>query len=405
MAQGQSFLQAMLQDRFKAGLFILLLILFVFLMVPGQDTQTKDGKPLSKTEAVVHVFYSPECPHCRKELAFLEDLKTRYSDLEVQAHNITTEQELSLMLDYMIQHHLSLYQIGTPFLVIGDQHLVGFHEPETSGVLIEGWVKKALSGQAVETTEKPGHTKKTLDLPIFGEIHIFETSLPVLAVVLGLVDGFNPCAMWVLVYLISLIIGLKDRTKIYTLVGTFLMASGLLYFLFMTAWLNVFLYIGYVHIITVLIGLAALYMGILSLRGFIASGGQIVCKVGDIKSRQKTRTKIQELVASPLTWASFAGIVALAFAVNSIEFVCSSAMPALFTHVLSVANLPGLTYYFYILIYVMAFMLDDFIIFMAAALAVDRFAGEKYAGFCKLVGGILMVGLGLVLAFFPEVLR
>jgi hypothetical protein len=173
----------------------------------------------------------------------------------------------------------------------------------------------------------------------------------------------------------------------------------------MTAWLNVFLYVGYIHTLTILIGLSALYMGIISIHDFIQSGGMIVCKVGDLDSRQKTRSQIQDLVASPLTWASFAGIVMLAFAVNSIEFICSSAMPAIFTHVLSVAEIPILSYYLYILLYVAFFMLDDFIIFIAAAIAVDRFAGEKYAGFCKLAGGLLMVGLGIILAFFPEALR
>ena len=375
-------------------------------MVFGRGAQTLEESTAAPSNAIVHVFYSPECPHCRKELTFLDIMKKQYPELHVKTHNVTAEQELSLMMLYAQDLKLSPYELGTPFLAIGSHHLVGFHEPETSGVLIERWIKQALSTDAVEKPEEQEEPKKqTLDVPIFGEIDLFETSLPALAIGLGLVDGFNPCAMWVLVYLISLIIGLKDRIKIYTLVGTFLMASGILYFLFMTAWLNVFLYIGYVHTLTVLIGLVALYMGVLSVYDFIKSGGQIICKIGDVESRQKTRTKIQKLVASPLTWASFAGIVVLAFAVNSIEFVCSSAMPAIFTHVLSVAEIPILSYYLYILLYVMSFMLDDFIIFMAAAITVDRFAGEKYAGFCKLVGGALMIVLGIILAFFPESLR
>ena len=223
--------------------------------------------------------------------------------------------------------------------------------------------------------------------------------------VLGVIDGFNPCAMWVLVYLISLIIGMKDRSRIYILIGTFLFASGVLYFLFMTAWLNVFLVLGYIHALTVIIGLAAIYFGALNLEDFVRSGGQLVCAVGDLDSRQRTRMKIRHLVSSPLGLVSFAGIVGLAFAVNSIEFICSSAMPALFTHVLSVADISTLSYYLYILLYVLFFMLDDLIIFLAAAFAVDRFAGEKYAGFCKLAGGLLMIGLGILLAFYPQVLR
>lgn len=400
-------LQEILQDRFRAGLFALLIALFLLLTFFSEGGEVVPEKELLKPKAVIEVFYSPQCPHCRKGMVFLEELKSSYPNLQIKAHNITVQQELDLMLLYAAHHKLPPHGLGTPLFITGDKYLIGFHETETTGAVIEEWIRQELSGQKIELSEdeETKTDKQTLEIPILGEISLFETSLPLLAVVLGLVDGFNPCAMWVLVYLISLIVGLHDRTKIYTLVGTFLMASGILYFLFMTAWLNVFLYIGYIHALTVAIGLAALGMGVLSMRAFFASGGQLVCKVGDIQSRQKTQSKIRELVSSPLSWASFAGIVALAFAVNSIEFVCSSAMPAIFTHVLTVADISVISYYLYILLYVAAFMFDDFIIFMTAALAVERFAGEKYVGFCKLFGGVLMVALGIVLAFFPQVLR
>jgi hypothetical protein len=173
----------------------------------------------------------------------------------------------------------------------------------------------------------------------------------------------------------------------------------------MTAWLNVFLWVGYTRIITTLVGLIALYMGIVNIREFVTSGGKVVCEVGSIQSRQNTMSKMRQLVSSPLNIATFFGIVALAFAVNSIEFICSSALPAVFTHVLTVTDLPTLTYYLYILLYVFAFMLDDLVIFTLAAFAVKRFAGEKYAGYCHIIGGVIMVGLGVALTFFPEYLR
>ncbi len=399
------------RDPFRAGLVLVLLALFLAVSFWDRPAPQPMADTVAPQKATIHVFYSPECPHCRKELVFLEFLTGQYPDLTVVAHDITVEQELNLMMLYARYHKVSPYELGTPFLAIGNHTLIGFSDAETSGSVIEQWVRDALSGEPAETAEtertetKEKREERVLHLPVFGTIDVFAVSLPALAIVLGLVDGFNPCAMWVLVYLISLIIGLNDRSKIYTLVGSFLMASGVLYFLFMTAWLNVFLVIGYVRSLTVLIGLAALYMGTMSIRDFIASGGQLICKVGEIDSRQRTRTRIQGLVASPLTWTSFAGIVALAFAVNSIEFVCSSALPAILTHVLSIADIPLLSYYAYILLYVLFFMLDDFIIFMSAALAADRFAGERYAGLCKSLGGLLMVGLGITLTFFPQALR
>ncbi len=406
MAGVTALLKAMFQNRFRTGLFLVLGTLLIFLLARGPQQQAAETVDPANPGVTVHVFYAPGCPHCRKELAFLDRIKPDYPELHLVTHNINLDEELDLMVRFMRDHGLPTDRIGTPLLFIGDKHLLGFHEAETTGALIEMWIRQALYGtENSEAVAGPPPGKEKLNLPVIGQIDPFKLSLPALAVVLGVMDGFNPCAMWVLVYLISLIIGIKDRSRIYILIGTFLFASGVLYFLFMTAWLNVFLLLGYIHALTVLIGLAAIYFGALSLEEFVRSGGQLVCAVGDLDSRQKTRMKIRHLVTSPLGLASFAGIVGLAFAVNSIEFICSSAMPALFTHVLSVADLSALSYYLYILLYVLFFMLDDLIIFLAAAFAVDRFAGEKYAGFCKFAGGLLMIGLGGLLAFYPQLLR
>lgn len=410
MAGSIALLKTIFQNRFRTGFLAFLGLLLIALLMRGPQQQAAetampagDGVTVTVT---VHVFYAPGCPHCRKELAFLDKIKPSYPGLHLVTHNINRNDELESMVRFMQAHGLATNQIATPLLFIGDRHLLGFHEAETTGAQIEDWIRQALYGTGnpdAAVDQVPGEQK--LDLPVIGEVDPFKLSLPVLAVVLGVIDGFNPCAMWVLVYLISLIIGMKDRSRVYILIGTFLFTSGVLYFLFMTAWLNVFLVLGYIHALTVVIGLAAIYFGALSLEDFIRSGSQLVCAVGDMDSRQKTRMKIRQLVASPLGLVSFAGIVGLAFAVNSIEFICSSAMPALFTHVLAVADISTLSYYLYILLYVLFFMLDDLIIFLAAAFAVDRFAGEKYAGFCKLAGGLLMIGLGGMLAFYPEVLR
>ena len=255
-----------------------------------------------------------------------------------------------------------------------------------------------------EGVQKLGQ-KSTIDLPFLGEIDILDYSLPALAVILRLIDGFNPCAMWVLVYFISLVIAIGDRKKIWLIVGSFVLASGILYFLFMTAWLNAFLFVGFFRPLTIIIGLGALYFGIISLRDYVKTKGALVCKVDDFASRQKTMGRMEKIVHSPITIATILGIIGLAFVVNSIEFVCSSAIPAVFTYVLSISDLSTLGYYGYILLYDFFFMLDDIIIFSLAAFAVNTTLGTRYAKYCKLVGGIILVVLGLILAFAPHLLR
>jgi cadmium resistance protein CadD (predicted permease) len=175
------------------------------------------------------------------------------------------------------------------------------------------------------------------------------------------------------------------------------LASGILYFLFMTAWLNAFLAIGYVKPVTVVIGLVALGGGALQIREVIKSKGAIVCEVTSEESRKKTMTKVQKIVSSPLTWGILAGIIALAFTVNAVEFVCSAAIPAVFTQVLALAGLSTFQHYSYILLYVFFFMLDDLVIFATAAFALTSSLGDKYAKYSRPVGATILIILGLLL--------
>lgn len=261
-------------------------------------------------------------------------------------------------------------------------------------------------GSGIEASEPTSQSDlKSIVLPVLGEINVLDYSLPFLSVVLGLVDGFNPCAMWVLVYLISLVIGLKDRRKIWLLVGSFVLASGILYFLFMTAWLNVFLLIGYVRPLTIIIGLFALGMGIIHIYEYIKSKGNLVCEVGSFETKKKTESWAYKVVHSPLTLATIGSIIVLAFVVNTIEFACSSAIPAIFTQVLAISSLSTFQYYMYILLYDIFFMLDDLIIFGLAVFAVNTTIGDKYVKQCKIISGILLIILGIVLAFFPGILQ
>lgn len=251
-----------------------------------------------------------------------------------------------------------------------------------------------------QTVSENGITSITI--PILGEIDVFSYSLPLLAIILGLVDGFNPCAMWVLVFLISLILSLNDKRKIWLLVGSFVLASGILYFLFMTAWLNIFLFLGYIRPLTIVIGLFAIGVGINDLRAYFRPK-PLVCDVGD-KSKGKTMSRIEKIVHSPLTWASVLSIIVLAFLVNSIEFACSAGIPAIFTQVLALSDLSALQHYGYILLYDFFFMLDDLIIFSLAAFAITTEFATKYTKFNKLIGGVVILVLGIILAFAPGLL-
>jgi hypothetical protein len=249
-----------------------------------------------------------------------------------------------------------------------------------------------------------GDSETTVTLPFLGQVDTRDYSLFVLAVLLGLIDGFNPCAMWALVYLITLVVSLNDKKKIWLIVGTFVFSSGVWYFIFMAAWLNAFLYLGYIRPITAIIGLIAIYVGLQGFFELIKNRGVVACEVVDEKSKEKTISKMKKILLSPVSISSMVSIIGLSFLVNSLEFVCSCAIPAVFTHVLSISRLPSATHYAYILLYIFFYMLDDLIIFGSAAFAINYFVGNRYLFYCKVLGGLLLIIIGFLLVFNPHFL-
>lgn len=229
------------------------------------------------------------------------------------------------------------------------------------------------------------------------------SSLFLVALIIGLVDGFNPCAMWILIYLITLVSELKDRKKMWFVVGTFLLASGLIYFIILSLYLagwELAIYLGYTKWIIYIASIFAIGSGSYFLYDYYKTKGEVVCKVENPKARKKTMDKIKQIVHSPLTIPTVIALFLLAFSVNLVEFFCSIGLPQTFTNLLSISNITMFEKFFYILIYILGFMADDLIIFYFGLKAIESPILAKYSGFSKLVGGVVMVLLGIWLFYF-----
>lgn len=389
------FLRNAFEDRFRRYLIISLVILGIVLIVISQ--QAAERLPGEGFE--VHFFYIDGCSSCEKQKPFNEELAARYPSISLYYHNALDE---AALLQKMLDDRGIDRTPPVPVTIFENQVFMDWDSEEITGTAIESALQQCLAGECPPPTgEEPG---RGIDLPFFGRIVFAEHSLAALAVILGLVDGFNPCAMWVLVYLISLVATLKDRKRIWLIVGSFVLASGVLYFLLMTAWLNLFLLMGFLRPVTILIGLVALGGGIWQIREFIKARGEVVCEVTGEESRAKTMARMEKIVSSPVTLATILSIIALAFVVNSIEFVCSAAIPMVFTQVLALSNLSTFQYYGYILLYVLFFMLDNLIIFGSAAIALTSSLGVRYAKYARPVGAAILIILGALLLFAPRLL-
>jgi len=369
--------------RVRAVLAVVLIAAFVFLQLKPEGVPEPASPGAWQDDGRLHVFVHPDCPHCHEALRFLRATP----EIDVVVHDVSTpanEHLFSMVTDRL---GIAESELGVPLFVFGDRHIIGFDTPATTGEAL-----RALVGGGGDVVPRG---PPRIDLPVIGEIDPAHYSLFALTAVMGLADGFNPCAMWVLIYLISLIAGLKDRAKIWWLVGTFVVTSGILYFLLMTAWLNMFLVVGYVRPLTQLVALAAIGFGISHLYEIVWTRGAIECEVGNVEQRRRTMARIRDVVAAPVGLASLVLVTGLAFAVNAVEFICSAALPAIYTHVLALSDLSVTGYYAYITLYVVFFMLDDLVIFGLAAFAVQRIINSRYAVMSRLAGGMVLIGLGV----------
>src|SRR3990167_2747033 len=388
----------------KITIFILLLILFLTII---------PSKSFSQNNITVHFFRSEGCPHCAKEEVFLEKLKVKYPDLEIRDYEISQNRNNAELLQ-KTGKELAADVSGVPFTVVGRHYTVGFGTEETSGRIIEEMIMTARNnnepdvvslilnnnaGNAINPAgpEIPFPVSETISLPILGTVAVSDLSLPVLTFVIALADGFNPCAMWVLIFLISLLIGMHDKFKMIVLGSVFILASGLIYFLFLSAWLNLFLFLGFIFWIRTAIGGVALAAGGYNIREYFTNKDG-ACKVTGSEKRRKIFDKLKRVTESKNFLWAIGGIILLAFAVNLVELICSAGLPAVYTKILALNDLTKLQYYLYIFFYIFIFMLDDLFIFFAAMITL-RMTGmtTKYSHWSHLIGGILMVIIGLLL--------
>jgi len=345
----------------------------------------------------IYFFYSETCPHCKTEGQFLNTLQEKYPEADIKRYEVVSNQENQKILkDFYEKYNVPKGEQGrVPVTFTPTKYFVGFSDQ--IGQQIESCLQECIGG--TQST-----SKNLIKIPFIGEVDLAKLSLPVLTVVFGTLDGFNPCAMWVLVVLVSLLLGLKDRKKIALVGGVFIFAEGFLYFLMMSAWLNAFIALSFVSFLRIAIGLFGIGFGIWRIRDFF-TWNPGVCKVVDEKKSKKIIDKIKNILKPSAVPATVFGVITLAFSVNLVEFLCSAGFPTIYTRILTLQSIGQFQHYLYLLLYNFFYMLDDFVVFGVAFFTLKHFDfSDKYNRYSTLVAGLLLLILGVLLIFKPGLL-
>ena len=392
----------------------ILFSMFLFLMMSSASAK----------EITINLFYSKTCPHCAAEEKFLEEYVKENSDVKVRMFEVTENETNANLLD-LVKKSIGAQHNYVPYTVIGEVGLTGYNDAQKDQIIhfvdkyqnddyydlvsIVEEKNEAVDINKIEKeitdSNKTDVEDDTIKLPFIGKVSKSKVSIPIVAIIFGSIDGFNPCAMWVLIFLVSMLITVKDKKKRIGLGLVFLIASGLVYMLFMGAWISV-LSLTQSSLILKLVGVIAIVGSIWNFNGFIKSRtSEVGCEVADKEKRKKIMARIRKYLSEQNFIIASIGLIGLAFSINAIEFVCSAGWPVIYSEILALHNLNSIEYFLYMILYIVFYMLDDIIVFLIAMATLEVTGiSNKYNKYSHLIGGVLMLILGILMIFAPNIL-
>ncbi len=375
----------------------------------AQDVQWVGVGPDGGSRLVLYYFYSDSCPHCQEAKPFVADLGER-DWIDLRRYEISKNRDNGLLYRDIAQTIGEKARSVPGFLFCG-QLRTGYDKAETTGARLLAELRACrddpagfLSPPAEETPAAMADVSG-IELPLLGRIDPSNWGLPILTVIIAGLDAFNPCAFFVLLFLLSLMVHARSRTRMLLVGGTFVLISGLIYFVFMAAWLNVFLWIGELRVVTMIAGLIAVALAAVNIKDYFWFKTGPSLSIPDSK-KPGMYQRMRDLVSAPGIPAMLLGTAVLAVVVNSYELLCTAGLPMVYTRILTLREADPLVFYLYLVFYNVIYVIPLLVI---VGLFVMKFGsrklGESEGRLLKLLSGTMMLGLGLVMLFAPMALN
>ena len=387
--------QPLLVLSIKSCIRIIFLIFICSLLIPSQVKAESNDKTYTDNDVTLYYFWSRYCPHCKTAKPFVQKLAKSYSWLTLHSYDLVgsrVNQKRFLLMAQQLKQPAN----SVPAFIFCGQMLVGYDVEKTTGKELE---EKLL---ACHQQKDIGQVQENFNIPGFGKVHYQDFSLPVFTLIIAALDAFNPCAFFILFFLLSLMVQHRSRARMLVIGCTFVLCSGVMYFLFMSAWLNLFLITEQLIFITAAAGLIAISFGIINIKDYFFFKQGISLSLSD-SARTKLFSRIRVLTQSG-SWSTmiFATII-LAIAANSYELLCTAGLPMVYTRVLTLNNLTNTQYYLYLAYYNVIYIIPLLLIVVLFTLTLGRKKLSETEGrLLKLLSGSMMLGLGSILLIKPE---
>jgi glutaredoxin len=360
-------------------------------------------------KTTVYLFSRQGCPHCADLKYFLKRQQEAGLPISLVEYDILADQRAGELFK-VVGESFGVEVSGVPFTVVGDDFLVGYGDDQVSGARLMAMIKTEQLDPGIDVVESlVAGSRQFDDLAAKRQKTItktFDSVWPLLTFTasIGLLDSFNPCAMWVLLLLIGLLFRLESPSRQWLLGFAFVGSSAAAYFLFLVAWFNIYDLLKAFNWLRWLVGSLSVVFALIGFRKFWLSRQGCAVEADDKKRRLIVRAVRHFAQKNNFLLALF-GLVAIGVGVNLIELFCSAGLPAAYVPVLSAAGLSSWQYYAYLSLYVFFYILPQLVIFLLAMLTMRRFGlSSKVSRWFGLISALLLFLLGLAVIFRPEYL-
>ena len=391
----------LIQSRFMRKnkvIFLLLLLLVPFVgraETPAWTTLGEDGR----TDVHLYLFWSLNCPHCLEARPQILELASQHAWIRVHDH------ELSQHPDHVRRFVELAEQVGAqaqavPTLIYCGQIEVGWDDRPGGPAGFLSRLEDCRLKESAATGQPPAVQR--IAVPLIGEVDAATLSLPLLTILLASLDAFNPCAFFVLLFLLSLLAHQQNRQRMLIMGSVFIAVSGVMYFAFMAAWLNLFLILGSLPWVTLAASLLALAIGAVNVKDFLFFHKGVTLSIPE-SGKADIFQRVRRMLGAGKLPAMLAATTVLAIVANLYELLCTAGFPMIFTRLLTLQEDNGVRHYLYLALYNVIYVLPLFVIVLAFVRSMgSRKLNEREGRLLKLLSGLMMIGLGSVLLLAPE---
>ncbi|NMA13110.1 MAG: hypothetical protein GX933_08025 [Chloroflexi bacterium] len=396
----------------KAAFALMLLLVFLFFSAKVEAVPSVQQNVVN-----LYLFYGDGCSHCADEEAYLSEKQKEYGDqLVVHDWEVWYHPENVDILQ-QFAGKFGFEPSGVPVTFIGDQHWVGFSDAIEAE--IEAAIENGLRDGVLRTEDivsgvvspdnpviDPGKAGTTIKLPLIGEIDLSNKSLIVSTILIGLVDGVNPCSLWVLTMLLAMIVHTHSRRKTLIIGFVFLTVSALIYALFISGVFTLLNYVSYFKWIQIAVAILTLILGMINLKDYFFFKKGVSLTISDDKKPGLYQKMRDVMNKSDNLCAMVGATILLSAGVSLVEFSCTAAFPVIWSNLLVSHNTSNVMFIALLILYMLLYQLDEMIIFgvVVAKMKSSRME-EKHGQTLKLFSGCLMVVLSLVMIINPALME